>query len=617
MNVVANTSDDVVENFGWPCYEGPSRQSRYDNSNLSICENLYGESDAHTDPFYAYRHADKVVPGEECPTGGSSIAGLAFYTGGEYPPEYDGALFFSDYSRRCIWVMFADEEGNLDPSTRTTFVSSAARPVSLQIGPNGDLFYIDLGGTVRRIQYFSDNQPPTATIDADPSSGIAPLTVSFDASHSSDPDPDDTLTYEWDLDGEGDYDDSTDITPTYDYEDPGSYVVRLRVTDSMGDSDTDSIVITANNTPPTAIIDTPLVTDTWRVGDMVTFSGHAEDTQDETFPDSAFAWGILLHHCYSPTNCHIHPLIDVEGIKSGTFNAPDHEYPSYLELQLTVTDSEGLQDSTTISFYPETVDFSFESEPPGITMGLNSTTASTPFTQTVIVGSNNEVDTPASVEIDGITYTFDEWSDGGTRSHTIVAGEDSVIYTATYSIDFPATNVLDDFDRPDGDPGPNWVGNTTGYGVEDNTLTMANGSSILIYWDETFGPDQEAYVTLTSINDHANEIDLLLKGQGSGSCNVLEVLYDPRNDIVQVWTCHNYGTWIQHGADLNISFEEGDRFGAHAHENGTVDIYQNDTLAGSVTVANSWPYRDDGGRIGIWTINAQNTVMDDFGGGTR
>jgi glucose/arabinose dehydrogenase len=43
-----------------------------------------------------------VVNGETCPTGGSSIAGLAFYNGGNYPASYAGALFFADYSRNCI-----------------------------------------------------------------------------------------------------------------------------------------------------------------------------------------------------------------------------------------------------------------------------------------------------------------------------------------------------------------------------------------------------------------------------------------------------------------------------------------------------------------------------------
>jgi glucose/arabinose dehydrogenase len=96
----------VVENFGWPCYEGTGRQGGYDGANLTICENLYGQPSAVTAPFYAYNHSAKVVPGETCPTGSSSIAGLAFYDGGSYPAAYSGALFFADYSRDCIWVMF-------------------------------------------------------------------------------------------------------------------------------------------------------------------------------------------------------------------------------------------------------------------------------------------------------------------------------------------------------------------------------------------------------------------------------------------------------------------------------------------------------------------------------
>ena len=49
--------------------------------------------------------------GEPCPTGSSSIAGLAFYDGGALPDVYDGALFFADYSRDCIWVMFQGANG--------------------------------------------------------------------------------------------------------------------------------------------------------------------------------------------------------------------------------------------------------------------------------------------------------------------------------------------------------------------------------------------------------------------------------------------------------------------------------------------------------------------------
>ena len=47
-----------------------------------------------------------------------------------------------------------------------------------------------------------------------------------------------------------------------------------------------------------------------------------------------------MQHC--PSNCHSHPVQSFAGVAGGSFVAPDHEYPSYLELRLTATDSGGL-----------------------------------------------------------------------------------------------------------------------------------------------------------------------------------------------------------------------------------------------------------------------------------
>ncbi len=46
-----------------------------------------------------------------------------------------------------------------------------------------------------------------------------------------------------------------------------------------------------------------------------------------------------MQHC--PSDCHTHTLQQYEGVASGQFVAPDHEYPSYLELRLTVRDAAG------------------------------------------------------------------------------------------------------------------------------------------------------------------------------------------------------------------------------------------------------------------------------------
>ena len=106
VNRLTSPADGVVDNFGWPCYEGPGRQGSYDAANLSVCEALY-TSGTHSAPYFSYRHSDPVVPGEQCGVGSSSITGVAFgfYGGGPYPAAYDGALFFADYTRNCIWML--------------------------------------------------------------------------------------------------------------------------------------------------------------------------------------------------------------------------------------------------------------------------------------------------------------------------------------------------------------------------------------------------------------------------------------------------------------------------------------------------------------------------------
>ena len=436
INRIRNPIDTVVENFGWPCYEGNGRQAGYDAANLNICENLYGETNAVKAPFYAYNHGAKVVSGEACKRGTSSVTGLAFYKTGPYPDTYDGALFFADYARNCIWVIKKGANGLPDPAKRSTFVTGAAAPVDLQIGPKGDLFYVDIaGGTIRRIQYSAANQPPVAHATASPTSGSAPLTVNLDATGSSDPDGD-VLSYAWDLDGDGAYDDSTAPKPTHAYDTPGTYSVQLKVTDGRGAFNTldQPLTISPGNTPPTATIVSPSAPITWKVGATISFSGSATDEQEGTLAASKLSWSLIMHHCSpdSPSACHEHPVRDFPGVTSGSFVAPDHEYPSYLELRLTATDSGGLGDTKSVRLDPQTVELTFESQPTRLQLVVGSDSATTPFSSTVIVGSNNSISAPSPQSLAVTPYQFVSWSDGGAQTHNIVAPATATTYTATY-----------------------------------------------------------------------------------------------------------------------------------------------------------------------------------------
>jgi glucose/arabinose dehydrogenase len=437
INRIAAPADATVDNFGWPCYEGPGRQAGYDGANLNICENLYAAGTAAVRaPYYTYNHASRVVANEPCGTGSSATSGMAFYQGGPFPDSYDGALFFADYSRDCIWAMQKGTNGlpdPADPAKRITFAAGAANPVDLEIAPGGDLFYADLdGGTIQRIKYFVANQPPVASAAATPTSGPAPLTVNFDGRTSSDADGD-VLSYAWDLDGDGAYNDSTSATPSHIYS-AGTYQVNLRVTDSNGATDTlDSpLTIIAGDTPPTATINTPPSTTTWKVGDRISFSGSATDQEDGTLSASKLSWSLILHHCDLANNCHEHPVQDFSGVASGSFVAPDHEYPAYLELTLTATDSGGLTDTESVRLDPQTVVLNFRTNPTKLKLAVGSSQAKTPFSRTVIVGSTNSVSAISPQKLGNKPYTFVSWSDGGAQTHNIVAPSSSATYTATY-----------------------------------------------------------------------------------------------------------------------------------------------------------------------------------------
>jgi glucose/arabinose dehydrogenase/PKD repeat protein len=422
-----------VDNFGWPCYEGDGRQGSYDAANLNICEDLYAAgSGAVVAPWFRYHHNELVLPNDICPKGGSSVAGtsFAFATGGSYPAEYRGALFFADYTRRCIWAVPTGTDGLPDVSKRRTFVGGAAQPVDLEIGPGGELYYVDLGGTIRRIRYFAQNQPPIAVATANPTSGPAPLTVAFDGRASNDPDGE-ALTYAWDLDGDGAFDDAATATATTTYTQPGTRTATLRVTDPRGASGTASVAIAVGNTPPTAVIDTPTAGTTWRVGDVISFSGHANDPQQGALGPSALTWSLVMQHC--PSTCHEHPMQTWTGTSAGSFTAPDHEYPSHLELRLTARDSDGLTSSVSRRLDPQTVDLTFGTDPTGLSLAVGSGTQTTPFTRTAILGSTLSLSAPSPQALGGTTYEFVGWSDGGAQTRNIVANS-AGSYTATYRV---------------------------------------------------------------------------------------------------------------------------------------------------------------------------------------
>ena len=455
-----NPTTGTPYNSGWPCIEGPELNPLYRDLPSSVCNSLYANPGSSAQAFFYYDHYAGVVPDDPCEASGNALTGMTFYEGASFPAAYQGALFFADSVRGCVYVMYPGADGRPDPAEVDPFLSDAGLypGIDLEVGPGGDLYYTSLygpgfsAGSVHRIAYSSGNQPPVARLAVDKQWGSAspatPLQVNFDAGASSDAEGG-PLGYAWDLDGDGAFDDSATATASRSYVDSKNHPAAVRVTDADGASSIARITIYPGDTPPRPHIAHPSSSFTWSVGEPIEFEGAAADDQDGSLPSTSLDWSTRLFHC--PSGCHAHPLQAFPALAAGSFPAPDHEYPSYIELTLTATDERGLAAATTVRIDPEPVTFELLTQPPGLTLSAAAKSVAAPFDLTAIKGSNVVLAAPATQQLGGRTYTWTGWSDGGDRIHTVLA-ETAETLTATYST--PADPVPTPEDPPPPDPLP-------------------------------------------------------------------------------------------------------------------------------------------------------------------
>lgn len=471
-------------NYGWP------------NCEFGTCGNP-----SFTPAIYAYSHFNRDA----------SITAGFIYHGTQFPSAYQGNFFFGDYAQNWIKRLTFNTDGSVAGVFGFEPLDGApdgptGDVVYLTEGPDGSLYYIDLGfsettgdshtSKIKRIRYVQSNQAPVALISATPTTGPPPLAVAFSSAGTMDPEGQ-PLTYSWDF---GDGLTSTEVNPAHTYNQAGQYVVRLTVSDGTNSSFSTPLTISVG-TAPTATINAPTDGLTFRAGDVIAFNGDATDPEDGTLPASAFTWNVDFLH-----EGHVHPGQVVTGAKNGTLVIPtsghDFNGNTRYRITLTVIDANGLTNSTSVTVWPQKVNLSFDTVPGGLTLYLDGIAKTAPFTYDTLIGFTHNVEA-RDQNSNNTNYTFSSWSDGGAQTHNLIVPSTAQSYTATFNATPAPSGLMAawGFNENTGTTAadasgnnnlatllnsPTWIAGPTGHGsalsldgTNDN-LTVPNSSSLNI-----------------------------------------------------------------------------------------------------------------------------------------
>ncbi len=284
------------------------------------------------------------------PFSGNCVVAGTWYTGTAYPATYQNSFFMADLGGQWLKRVSLDFT---DVVTRVdNFGSGFSNLVCVTQNPlDGTLVTVEIGGTgVKRIN-FGGNIPPVPVPVSDIAYGPAALQVNFSGASSFDQDG--TVTgYSWDF---GDGNTSTEAAPTHTFNAPAGvptkFVVKLTVTDNAGASATDSIIISANNTPPLVQITSPIDDSYYQIGTDTMYACTA-NVSDAEFANGqlTYAWQTFLRHNNHEHAEQIDPL-PATSTRISRIGCNGDTYHWF--FRLTVTDPAGLVTSDSASIYPE------------------------------------------------------------------------------------------------------------------------------------------------------------------------------------------------------------------------------------------------------------------------
>ena len=268
-------------NFGWPLFIGPNEAlPLFDFDTKKEIRRLDPQSPENPSPRNT--GMKKLPPAKPALIWFSSLASKEFPTLGsggrsimagpvyhfdaanpspiKLPETLDGRLFIYEWMRNWIQTVKLGTPGpQIEP-----FVPAMTlrRPIDMKLGPDGALYLIEYGdkwwenadSRIARIVYRRGNRAPVAKITASDTAGMQPLTLTFDASGSTDPDGD-ALTFSWSVAGVQQSGSGAKFQHTFTQ--PGIYEVTLTARDGSGAAGTAKEIISVGNARPVVRFESP------------------------------------------------------------------------------------------------------------------------------------------------------------------------------------------------------------------------------------------------------------------------------------------------------------------------------------------------------------------------
>lgn len=382
------------KNYGWPVVEG-------------FLTNEIPPPD-YQDPVYAYSHENACA-----------ILGACFYNPAQsqFPPEYTGKFFFSDY---CAGYM-----KYIDPATGVVqpFGTGIDRPLAIRMDPRTGTFYFlqraGMGGgtdedntsspdgSLWKITFNGSGEPIIASQPEDilVSTG-EDATFSVSASGTA------PLAYQWMRDGDdiGGAGSNTYAVENAQLSDDGS-VFSCRISNSAGEvtSEEAELSVTSNSRPVPQIT-SPGNDFLYRAGENIRFAGKATDEEDGSLPKANLTWRIDFHH-----DTHNHPALSTtSGISSGEYMVPrigETEDNVWYRIYLTATDEDGFSKTIHKDVFPKKTTFQLTTKPSGLTLNLDGQPVQTPVVITSVVGITRTLGAPQLQYKDNEIYVYDKWSE--------------------------------------------------------------------------------------------------------------------------------------------------------------------------------------------------------------